>query len=141
MDAANIQLSESASRLFRVWKVVHSLLTKRGYATTEEDRNLTAEQFVERFGANPERKALTILVASADEGAETGGVGGEQPEQLIVYFPEDEKVGVKPIKNYTVQMKENNIKNAILVLRQGITPFAKQAVQVRAKGEEDDVAC
>jgi DNA-directed RNA polymerase I, II, and III subunit RPABC1 len=48
---------------------------------------------------------------------------------LFVFFPEDEKVGVKPIKVYTDRMRTEGVTNAIMVLRVDITPFAKQAVQ------------
>jgi DNA-directed RNA polymerase I, II, and III subunit RPABC1 len=48
---------------------------------------------------------------------------------LFVFFPEDEKVGVKPIKVYTDRMRTEAVSNAIMVLRVDITPFAKQAVQ------------
>ena len=120
-----VKLNENASRLFRVWKVIHNMLTKRGYAVVNEDRNMTAEEFVARFSAHPDRGAMTILVSHVSELTESG-----KEKKLIVYFPEDEKVGVKPIKTYTDQMRENEITASILVLRQGITPFAKQAVQV-----------
>ena len=52
----------------------------------------------------------------------------DETNQLFVFFPEDEKVGVKPIKILTDRMKDENVSNAILVLRGDITPFAKQAV-------------
>ena len=52
----------------------------------------------------------------------------DENNQLFVFFPEDEKVGVKPIKILTDRMKDENVSNAILVLRGDITPFAKQAV-------------
>lgn len=53
----------------------------------------------------------------------------DETNQLFVFFPEDEKVGVKPIKVYTDRMREENVANAILVLKVDITPFARQAVQ------------
>jgi DNA-directed RNA polymerase I, II, and III subunit RPABC1 len=62
---------------------------------------------------------LTIVVEKADD----------ESNQLFVFFPEDEKVGVKPIKVYTDRMRTENVSNAIMVLRVDITPFAKQAVQ------------
>ena len=37
-------------------------------------------------------------------------------------------MGVKPIKILTDRMKDEQVSNAILVLRGDITPFAKQAV-------------
>jgi len=53
----------------------------------------------------------------------------DESNQLFVFFPIDEKVGVKPIKELTDKMKEETVSNAILVLREDITAFAKQAVQ------------
>ena len=38
------------------------------------------------------------------------------------------KVGVKPIRTYCERMKEESVKRAILVTRDNLTPFAKQAV-------------
>jgi DNA-directed RNA polymerase I, II, and III subunit RPABC1 len=55
--------------------------------------------------------------------------GDDESNQLFVFFPEDEKVGVKPIKIYTDRMRAEGVSNAIMVLRVDITPFAKQAVQ------------
>jgi hypothetical protein len=34
--------------------------------------------------------------------------------QLFVFFPEDEKLGVKPIKTYTDRMRAENVGNAII---------------------------
>lgn len=57
----------------------------------------------------------------------------DDPSQLLfVFFPSDEKVGVKPIKTYTDRMRAEGVGSAILVLRVDITPFAKQAVQEMA---------
>jgi len=52
----------------------------------------------------------------------------DEQNQLFVFFPLDEKVGVKPIKEYTEKMREEAVANAILILRLGMTPIAKQAV-------------
>jgi DNA-directed RNA polymerases I, II, and III subunit RPABC1 len=82
-------------------------------------REITPSDFKERFGEFPARDSLTILVEKADD----------ETNQLFVFFPEDEKVGVKPIKVYTDRMRAEGVSNAIMVLRVDITPFAKQAVQ------------
>jgi len=112
-------LTPDASRLFRVYKTVSAMLGKRGYMVPRDMREMTPAAFTERFGEYPSREALTILVEKADDDA----------NQLFVFFPEDEKVGVKPIKVYTDRMRDESVSNAILVLRVDITPFAKQAVQ------------
>jgi DNA-directed RNA polymerase I, II, and III subunit RPABC1 len=119
MHSASTFLSQDASRLFRVYKTVAGMLNKRGYMVSSDLRQMTPDHFSSRFGENPTREALTMLVEKADD----------ETDQLFVFFPDDDKVGVKPIKIYTDRMKEENVTNAILVIRGDITPFAKQALQ------------
>jgi DNA-directed RNA polymerase I, II, and III subunit RPABC1 len=112
-------LNPDAARLFRVYRTITNMLGKRGYMVTTEMREMTPASFRERFGEFPSRESLTMLVEKADD----------ESNQLFVFFPEDEKVGVKPIKVYTDRMRGENVGNAIMILRVDITPFAKQAVQ------------
>uniref|UniRef100_A0A6S9BLJ2 DNA-directed RNA polymerases I, II, and III subunit RPABC1 n=2 Tax=Ditylum brightwellii TaxID=49249 RepID=A0A6S9BLJ2_9STRA len=112
-------LTPEASRLYRVYKTVAAMLEKRGYMVPREIRTMSADAFTQKFGEKPTRQSLTILVEKADD----------ESNQLFVFFPIDEKVGVKPIKELTDKMKEETVSNAILVLREDITAFAKQAVQ------------
>uniref|UniRef100_A0A7S1ZQK9 RNA polymerase subunit H/Rpb5 C-terminal domain-containing protein n=1 Tax=Trieres chinensis TaxID=1514140 RepID=A0A7S1ZQK9_TRICV len=95
------------------------MLSKRNYMVPRDMMEMTPAAFTDKFGEYPSREALTILVEKADD----------ETNQLFVFFPEDEKVGVKPIKVYTDRMREEAVSNAVLVLRVDITPFAKQAVQ------------
>lgn len=112
-------LSLSSARLFRVYRTIANLLDQRGYMIPKALRDITPSDFQQRFGDNPARDSLTILVEKADD----------ETNQLFVFFPEDEKVGVKPIKVYTDRMRNEGVTNAIMILRVDITPFAKQAVQ------------
>lgn len=112
-------LTPEASRLFRVYKTVSAMLNNRGYLVPREMLEMKPVDFANKFGEHPTRDGLTILVEKADD----------ETNRLFVFFPEDQKVGVKPIKNYTDRMKDDAVTNAILVLRVDITPFAKQAVQ------------
>lgn len=50
-------------------------------------------------------------------------------DQIFVFFPDDEKVGVKPIRSYSEKMQEEDVKRAIIVIKGGITPFARSAIQ------------
>jgi hypothetical protein len=55
-------LSPDASRLFLVYKTMSGMLLKRGYMIPKDMRELTPKSFVAKFGENPSRDALTILV-------------------------------------------------------------------------------
>jgi DNA-directed RNA polymerase I, II, and III subunit RPABC1 len=112
-------LTPEAARLFRVYRTIANMLDKRGYMVPKTLREITPSVFKERFGEYPSRENLTILVEKADD----------DTNQLFIFFPEDEKVGVKPIKVYTDRMRAESVSNAIIILRVDITPFAKQAVQ------------
>jgi len=114
----SVTLSPNTSRLYRCYKVINTMLSKRGYAVNVDNINMTPTAFISKFGQDPDRSSMTIMVEKTDESG----------KKLMVFFPTDEKVGVKPIKQYTDFMTTSGAQNAIIVLRQGITTFAKQAV-------------
>ena len=92
-------LNAETSKKYRVRKTCLKMLTKRGYIVDEDDVAMTTEDFLEKFGPDPTRESLTILVEKADD----------PTDQLFVFFPNDEKVGVKPIKEYCTRMKDENV--------------------------------
>ena len=57
-------LTAEASRLFRVYKTISAMLSKRGYMVSREMREMTPMDFTQRFGEFPSREGLTILVVS-----------------------------------------------------------------------------
>mmetsp|Transcript_3401 Transcript_3401/g.5297 ORF Transcript_3401/g.5297 Transcript_3401/m.5297 type:complete len:213 (+) Transcript_3401:65-703(+) len=112
-------LSPDASKMFRVRKTCLKLLNNRGYIVDESAINMDTEGFRNKFGDSPSRENLTLLVEKADDPS----------DQLFVFFPEDEKVGVKPIKTYCQRMKDESVTKAIIVVKINLTPFAKSAVK------------
>ncbi|KAG2766436.1 hypothetical protein JG687_00005361 [Phytophthora cactorum] len=116
------ELTPEASRLYRVRKTTVKMLHNRGYIVSENELVMTPEAFQTQFGDNPTREMMTILVEKIDDPS----------DNLFVFFPEDTKVGVKPIRNYCNRMKDENVTKAILVVQEGITPFARQALNEMA---------
>jgi hypothetical protein len=49
---------------------------------------------------------------------------------MFVFFPDEPKIGIKTIKTYCQRMQEENIHRAIIVVQQGMTPSAKQVIQM-----------
>lgn len=120
-DAANSigGLSSEVSRVYRVRKTCFKMLAKRGYIVADENLDQTTDSFREQFGDSPSRESLTILVEKADDNT----------DQIFVFYPEDEKVGVKPIKTFVDRMKAENVFKAIIVVKTNLTAFAKQAIR------------
>lgn len=119
---ANDEMHPMASRTFRARKTCMKMLKKRGYNVLEDELDMTPQRFKEKFNLGqhdtPPRDNLTLLVEKHDD----------QDDQIFVFFPDDPKVGVKPIRNYCNMMKEETVTKAIIVVQDGITPFAKQAL-------------
>jgi len=112
-------LSSDVSRVYRVRKTCFKMLSKRGYIVADENLEQTTDSFRNTFGDSPSRESLTILLEKADDNT----------DQIFVFFPEDDKVGVKPIKTYCERMKAENVFKAIIVVKTNLTAFAKQAIR------------
>ena len=112
------------SVLWRVRRTVNSLLLSRGYVLSSADLQLDMDDFRQRFGdpssagaALPNaREQLTILASHRTR----------EDEHIFVFWAEEDKIGVKPIKSYVLRMEKEHITRAILVLKKGITTFARR---------------
>eukprot|EP00741_Cyanophora_paradoxa_P023400 tig00021582_g22606.t1 len=109
--------SES-SKLHRVRKTIMQMLNDRGYLVSKSDLDMTLDEFQNQYSAAPSRDAMTIMVQKKDD----------PTDQIFVFFPDDEKVGVKPIRKYVDRMRDESVSRAIIVVRGGMTAFARQAV-------------
>lgn len=110
-------------KLWRIRKTVMQMCHDRGYLVTQDELDQSLEQFVEQFGnrpseGRPSRGDMSVLVAHNDD----------PTDLMFVFFPEEEKVGIKTIKQYCTRMQEENISKAIVVVQTGMTPSAKQAL-------------
>mmetsp|Transcript_1221 Transcript_1221/g.3393 ORF Transcript_1221/g.3393 Transcript_1221/m.3393 type:complete len:208 (-) Transcript_1221:210-833(-) len=110
---------EEVSRLFRVRRTVFQMLRDRGYLVDPMDINRTREEFAAEHGDYLSREHLTVLAQKRDD-----------PTQgIFVFFPEDAKVGIRPIRKYCDKMQEEHVTRAILVVQDAMTSHAKQALK------------
>ena len=125
---------DEASRLFQIRRTVLQMLVDRGYIVGQSEIDMDKEAFKETYGETPARPGLvqfcllnvwltmillkTLLLRKKDD----------PTDQLLVFWPEDPKVGVKPIKKYCERMKEEGVHRALIIVQQGMTSFAKQAL-------------
>lgn len=48
--------------------------------------------------------------------------------QMFVFYPNEDKVGVKTIKTFAERMKSEGVGRALMVVQANLTPFAKQCL-------------
>ena len=125
-------MSHSAEvyRMFRVFKTLFEMLYDRGYLVKDQDLELTVERFkndrclLEGEGDQAQfrlkaRSSLWLLHRKP---------GGDK-EGVFVFFPDEPKMGVKPVRQYHDKMIEEKVSRAIVVTQQNPTPFAKQVLR------------
>ena len=111
-------MSEKKTKLFRIRKTVCKMLNARGYLVAQAELDRDKDSFTEEFGEDPRRDALTLQFDLRED----------PTQHIFVFFPDEEKVGVKTIKEYAKRMKDESVFRAIIVVQQSLTPFAKQSL-------------
>eukprot|EP00808_Paulinella_micropora_P016962 g76100.t1 len=121
-------MSEEARRLFRVRKTINEMLRDRNFTLDREEKQLTEQSFIERFSDPPDRDKMTMLVANPDKAE----------DQMMVFFSQEAKLGIKSIRNYEDQMTHMTpkVNHAIVVVQNNCTPACRQTIeQMRQQGE------
>ena len=111
-------MSEKKTKLFRIRKTVCKMLNARGYLVAQAELDRDKDSFTEEFGEDPRRDALTLQFDLRED----------PTQHIFVFFPDEEKVGVKTIKEYAKRMKDEQVNRAIIVVQQSLTTFARQSL-------------
>eukprot|EP00753_Platysulcus_tardus_P006586 PLAT14326.1.p1 GENE.PLAT14326.1~~PLAT14326.1.p1 ORF type:complete len:208 (+),score=95.64 PLAT14326.1:35-658(+) len=110
----------AVSNMFRVRKTLFKMLRKRGYNVGRAMMEQTLEEFTAELPDGVVRRdQLMLMMTKADD--ETDG--------MIVFFPEDESVGVRPVSECCSTLKREGVKNGILVIKGRLTSYARDALE------------
>eukprot|EP00746_Dinoflagellata_sp_MGD_P150013 gnl/MRDRNA2_/MRDRNA2_81966_c0_seq1.p1 gnl/MRDRNA2_/MRDRNA2_81966_c0~~gnl/MRDRNA2_/MRDRNA2_81966_c0_seq1.p1 ORF type:complete len:219 (-),score=53.41 gnl/MRDRNA2_/MRDRNA2_81966_c0_seq1:80-736(-) len=123
---------DEATKLWRVRKTVFEMLNDRGWVVGDNYLKESREELEANLNAaraeGAGRERFVIIVNKKGE-QQQGSDYNPKEHRLIVFFPEENKrVGVKPIRILAEKMDERKIKEAILVVRQPLTPLAHSAI-------------
>ena len=141
--------SEESMRLFRIRKNTMEMLKDRGYLVVDEELSMDFKQFKDKFGDSVKRDDLAICKPKKDNPSDQVSSLNSQfrfqlvvciyiyfdsceHEQIFVFFPNDEKVGVPHVRKAVERMTQESVFRAILVVQQNPTPAAKAAIQDQA---------
>ncbi|GJD11410.1 DNA-directed RNA polymerases II and IV subunit 5A [Galdieria sulphuraria] len=120
--AGRYYVEQEVTKLFRIRKTILEMLRDRGYVVleTSSDLEMTREEFGSRLQqANYSRESLTLLKQHQHDPS----------DQIYVFFPAEERVSVKTLRDYFVRMDQERVYKAILVVIKSLSPFAKQGIQ------------
>lgn len=120
--------NNETTKIFLIRKRCFMVLQSRGYVV-EEGLSVTLECFKNIFGDCQSRANITILVKKVNDAS----------DQILVFFPDEDNVGINTIKFYCAQMKKFTVRKAIVVLKNKMTSFAKNAIEIC--GNEYEFEC
>lgn len=124
-----LQLSQ-LSQLSRVYKTVINMLKKRGFTDFESG----IIENVENIDLTFSKEQLTIIASKDNEDIDNEEYENTT-EKIIVFFSEEDKLGVKSLKNYYNKMTNLYIINAIIVVKENATSFAKNDILEVSRSE------
>ncbi|KAJ2719435.1 DNA-directed RNA polymerases II 24 kDa polypeptide (RNA polymerase II subunit 5) [Coemansia sp. Benny D115] len=114
--------SREITRMWRVYRTIHQMCRDRNYLVASSDLDRTLEDFRNQFAPSGkvDRTRLTFIVQNKHDPS----------IQMFVFFPEDESVGIKPIKGYIERMTKDSVTNGIVVYRKKMTPSADRMISM-----------
>ncbi|KAI9304838.1 RNA polymerase [Cunninghamella echinulata] len=117
MDNSNNEVT----RLWRVFRTTHQMVHDRGYLVSQSELDMELETFKRTFAPSGEvdRDHLTFVVQKKDD----------PTDQLLVFFPKDKSVGVKPLRVYVERMAQQQIPKGICVYQNSLTSSASKVMQ------------
>jgi len=118
------------SQLSRVYKTVINMLKKRGFTDFESG----IIENVENIDLTFSKEQLTIIASKDNEDIDNEEYENTT-EKIIVFFSEEDKLGVKSLKNYYNKMTNLDIINAIIVVKENATSFAKNDILEVSRSE------
>ncbi|KAJ3341117.1 DNA-directed RNA polymerases I, II, and III subunit RPABC1 [Kappamyces sp. JEL0680] len=108
------------------------MVRDRGYSVSKYELELSLDEFADQYSTAGmiDRQKLTFLVQLATD----------TKDQLLVFFTEDETVGIKPIRKWVFlpnrriceRMVSQSIMKGILIYQKNLTPSANKVVQEMA---------
>ncbi|KAG1277718.1 hypothetical protein G6F65_008360 [Rhizopus arrhizus] len=118
MDSSH---SNDETRVWRVFRTAHQMVHDRGYLVSQSELDMDLESFKRTFApsGDVDRDQLTFVVQKKDD----------PTDQLLVFFPKDPSVGVKPLRVYVERMAQQQIPKGICIYQKSMTSSANKVIQ------------
>lgn len=109
---------EETTKLYTVQKNSLKMLRDRGYVVEDSEIQLTRADFVAKYGEHVKREDLEVQKAMQNNSS----------DRIIVFYPNNNKIGVQNIRSYIDRMKIEDFKRAILILQKKLASQARDCI-------------
>ncbi|CAH9119076.1 unnamed protein product [Cuscuta europaea] len=109
---------EEKTKVFTVHKTVMSMLRDRGYVVEDAEITLTRADFITKFGDHVTRENLEMQKEMHNDSS----------NKIMIFYPNDSKIGVKNIRGCLDRMKAEDITRGILILQKKLAPQARACI-------------
>jgi len=116
--------SKEISRLWKVNRTIHELVRDRGYQITDEEINMSIDEFKRRFASTGAIDRQTLNFFAQKEATGTN----EDGQQIYIFFADESSLGIKTIRKLFVILSEKNIQRGIMIYPEKITPSANKVL-------------
>lgn len=120
---------EEWSKLWRVFKTANKMLSDREYLMSADDMNITLATFKSKFGEQNDKGEFLAPNRASSKFVMMARKRADPADQIFVFLRDEDNIGVGPIREILNKMMTEKITRAILIVRAGITPYAKQVLQ------------
>lgn len=108
-----MEKDEDLTLIFKVRKTILKMLEDRGYQIDQKQQSQKFEDFKLSYSG---KENLCILAKHSKK----------EHDYIYVEYAENTKLGVSDIQSFAQRLHEKEIKTGILIIKNSITPLAKQ---------------
>ena len=110
---------EELAKFYKAYKTVMQMLKDRGYVVEDDQLLKSYTKFREEYDEHRSRTSFRIYALHSDD----------QTDDIFVFFPEEEKLGVPTIKDVCKCMEDHDVAKSIIVMESEVTAFARRALE------------
>lgn len=135
-SSGSVDADREMTRLWRTWRTVFEMLQDRGYEVTEEEVQISLEEFKQKYSdplGYPDRNKMKVQARPTEAmqhkytAIKTNANPDPQPDCGIIYVefcPDSTGVGTKQVRAFNHVVDENNFHTGVFITQTPISPSA-----------------
>ncbi|KAK6331363.1 DNA-directed RNA polymerases II 24 kDa polypeptide (RNA polymerase II subunit 5) [Orbilia blumenaviensis] len=129
--------AREVSRLYRAWRTAHEMIADRGYDLTEEELNISLDDFKVKYcdsDGRPQRKKMTFSAKPSQSmidrntDSQTGQLIPNSCGTIWVEFSPEPSIGIKQMRVFAHTIVEHNFHTGVFITMAALTSSAAKII-------------